>query len=336
VTAPLKSRFARFLEAIRPTKSQRDLAKEELDFLEGKLREFIQDDDPFSFVKALRSGGFPKHTSLRRTEAADFDADLAVYVTAADGADTPVADLVQYLENLTRRAYENRTQRKPKFVKEDSCVRIIFDVTPKINIDVVPVVALDHDSIPNWGLIPRRDGTRPRTSVTEHIEFVRSRNNNAKHSVPFHQQLRLWKRWRNHAFEEAEHDKVSNFLLELVLGKAFDESEASLTGEALNDLSILARWIIHNRLAKEISFPDKRVPAATVTHSSPVIVIDPVNRDNNVAATWTTADRDRFLQRVDEFRDVLRDATLEADEEPDEAIAFLEQVFPGFGDLSEE
>lgn len=333
--APLKSRFTRFHEAIRPTQSQRDLAKEELYFLEEKLRDYIQDDDPFTFVKALRSGGFPKHTVLRRTEAADFDADLAVYVTASDGADTPVSNLVQYLENLTRRAYENRTERKPKFVKEDSCVRIVFDVTPKINIDVVPVVALDHDSIPNWGLIPRRDGSRPRTSVTEHIEFARSRNN-AKYSVPFHQQLRLWKRWRNHAFEEAEHDKIGNFLLELVLGKAYDESEASLTGEALHDLSVLARWIIQHRLAKEVSFPDKRVPAATVTHSSPVIVIDPVNRDNNVAEAWSAADRDRFLERVDQFRDVLRDVTLEADEEPDEAIAFLEQVFPGFGDLSEE
>ncbi len=333
--SPLKSRFTRFLEAIRPTKSQRDLAKDELGFLEGKLRDYIQDDDPFTFVKALRSGSFPKATSLRRTEAADFDADLAVYVTAAAGAETPVADLVQYLENLARRAYKKRTQRKPKFIREDTCVRIVFDVTPKINIDVVPVVALDHNSIPNWGLIPRRDGSRPRTSVTEHIEFVRSRNN-SKHSVPFHQQLRLWKRWRNHAFEEADHEKVSNFLLELLIGKAWDESEVSLTGEALHDLAIVGRWIIQHRLSKEISFPDKRVPSATVTHSSPVIVIDPVNRDNNVAAAWTVEDRDRFLERVDEFRDVLRDATLEADEEPDEAIAFLEQVFPGFRDLSEE
>lgn len=335
MSALLKDRFARFLEAIRPTTGQRDLAKNELDFLEKKLREYIQDDDPFTFVKALRSGSFPKATALRRTETADFDADLAVYVTAADGEEAAIGDLVQYLETLAKRAYEKRTERTPTFKREESCVRIAFDVTPKINIDVTPVVALDHKSIPNWGMIPRRDGTKPRTSITEHIEFVRSRNKDG-HAIPFHQIERLWKRWRNHVFTDEEQQKVTNFLLELVLGKACDELETSLTGEALEDLSLFARWILQHRLEKEISFPDARVPAATTTHSAPVIVIDPVNRDNNVAAGWTTADRDRFIERVDEFRDVLRDAQLEAADDPDDAIAFLEQVFPDFGDLSEE
>jgi len=335
MSVPLKSRFAQFLEAIRPTLSQRHLAKRELDFLENKLCDYIQDDDPFSFVKALRSGSFPKATALRRTEAADFDADIAVYVTAAGGEDTPVEDLVQYLETLTKRAYEKRTERTPMFKKEDSCVRVIFDVTPKINIDVLPVVALEHDSIPNWGMIPRRDSKKPRPSITEHIEFVRSRNKD-RHAVPFHQIIRLWKRWRNHVFTETEHAKITSFFLELVLAKAYDELEGSLKGEALEDLSLFARWILQHGLRKEISFPDARVPAATVTHSSPVIVIDPVNRDNNLTADWIASDRDHFIDCVDVFRDVLRDAMLEADEDPDDAIAFLEQVFPDFSELSEE
>lgn len=336
MASPLKPRFARFLESIRPTEAQRKQARAELEFLEAKLSEQIKDDDPFEFVKALRSGGFPKAASLRRSESADFDADLAVYLRAAAGADTPIDDLLDYLERLARRAYENRTTRKPKFDRsQESCVRIVFDVTPKLNIDLVPVVALENDAVPNWGVIPRRDGEKRQTSVTEHVEFVRSRNKDGS-AVPFHQLLRLWKRWRKYAFTKAEQKKVATFLLELVLGKAYDDQEHALIGEALEDLMHLARWIVQHGLDKEISFPDSRIPAPMVSHAGPVIVLDPVNRDNNVAHAWTATDRDHFIQKVDAFLDVLRDAHLEAEEDLESAIEFLEQAFPGFAELSEE
>lgn len=254
----------------------------------------------------------------------------------AEGESPVLSELIDYLEKLTRRAYQKRTHRKPKFDRShESCVRVIFDVTPRINIDIVPIVAIEHDSIPNWGLLPKRDGTRCHTSISEHVEFVRSRNK-AESAVPFHQLVRLMKRWRNNAFDEAEREKLGSFLIELILAKAFDEQEHALTGEALPDLGLLARSMLQHGLAKEISFPDSRVPSATVSHSGPVIVIDPMNRDNNLADDWTIADRDLFLERVDEFRDILRDAELEADDDPEVAIEFLEQVFPDFSDLSDE
>ena len=157
---PLKPEFNRYLDAIQPTRAQRNLAKEELGFLEGKLREFIQDDDPYTFAKALRSGSFAKATALRRTEAADFDADIAVYVNVDDEAAADVADLVAYIEKLARRAYKQRTKRRPRFEINESCVRAVFTVTPKINLDIVPMVALEHETIENWGLLPKRDGTQ--------------------------------------------------------------------------------------------------------------------------------------------------------------------------------
>ena len=337
MTPPLKARFDRFIKAIRPTPAQHAQASTELDFLEGKLSEFIKDDDPFEFVKALRSGGFAKATSLCRYEAADFDADLAVYVVAADGAATPTGDLLDYLEKLARRAYKNRTTRKPKFDRTpESSVRIVFDVTPRLNIDLVPVVSIDHASIPNWGVIPRRDGEKRHTSVTEHIEFVRTRNKDGS-AVKFHDLLRLLKRWRNYAFDESKHSKVSSFFLELVFGKAYDEQEHGLTGEALDDLLSLARWVSQHGLDKEISFTDSRVPAATQSHTGPVIALDPMNRDNNIAHDWTLKDRDDFLKKIDKLVDVLRDAKFEAeDEEESEAIGFAEMMFPGFRDMSEE
>ena len=334
---PLTARFERFLDKIQPTQPQRDLAKDEFDFLEQKLGDFISDGDPFDFVKALRSGSYAKATMLRRHAAGDFDADLAVYVRAADGAGTPISELLDYLEGLLRRAYKERAHRKPVFDREPkSCVRVRFEITPKINIDVVPVVAIEHSTIPNWGAIPRRDGEMRLTSVTEHIEFVRSRNKKLQ-GVAFHQQVRLWKWWRNHILPDDEQDKVSTFLLELVVGKASDETLGQLTGNALDDLSKQALWIQQHGLKGRIEFPDNRVAAATAAHAGPVVVLDPMNLDNNVAHGWTELDRTRFVDRVQALRDVLRDAQIEDTvSDPDEAARFLDQVFPHFSEWSED
>ena len=67
-----------------------------------------------------------------------------------------------------------------------------------------------------------------------------------------------------------------------------------------------------------------------------MIVLDPINRDDNVASDWTVEDRDRFLDRLDEFRDVLRDAEIEAEHDRDAAIAFVDQVLPNFSNFCKE
>ena len=332
---PLKSEFNRYLDAIQPNKGQRDLASDELSFLESRLSQYIQDDDPFKYIKALRSGSFAKATALRRSESADFDADIAVYVEAKEADATEVANLIAYIERLARRAYKQRTKRRPRFETNESCVRVVFSVTPKINIDIVPIVAVSHSSIRNWGILYKRDGTSCYTSVSEHVSFVRSRNND-EHAVPFRKLIRLLKMWRNGAFSGDLQDKVGSFFLELLLGKAYDEEKSHLIGEVLPDLSRLLAWIIRHGLSEPICFPDCRVPPETKPHSEPVVVLDPVNRDDNVTGDWTISDRDVFLDRLDELQDVLRDSKIEAADDVELAIDFVDQALPKFRDFSTE
>ena len=74
---------------------------------------------------------------------------------------------------------------------------------------------------------------------------------------------------------------------------------------------------------------------ASVTHPGPAVVLDPVNRDNNVAHDWNESDRARFVANVQEFCDVLRDAAIEDSVgDSDSAAAFLDQVLPHFSDWS--
>jgi hypothetical protein len=333
----IAQRFDEFLKALRPSDGQLDLVKTELDFLESKLKDFVVDDDRYHLVKVLRSGGYAKSTLLKRHETGDFDADAAIYIKAADGEAPPLKNLLDYVEALLRRAYENRTKRKPTFDRgPKSAVRVKFEVTPKINIDAVPVIDLPHDSIPNWGTIPRRDGELRNTSISEHVRFVADRNK-VRGAVPFHQLLMLAKWWRNHSFDEQLHDRFSSFALELVFAKAFDESARNLTGAWLGDLLAVGTWILRHRFETPIKFPDRRVPAATSAESADFSVIDPMNLDNNVAHDWTRDDVSLFLKEVNRLCDVMQDALNEAAaDELSDASLILDQVFPNFSNWSVE
>ena len=81
----------------------------------------------------------------------------------------------------------------------------------------------------------------------------------------------------------------------------------------------------------KISFPDPRVPSAENEPQGPVLVIDPMNNDNNITHDWSLEDLNTFLSRIDELCDVVQDALNEAEVgEFDEAAALLEQIFPNF------
>ncbi|MFZ5476913.1 MAG: SMODS domain-containing nucleotidyltransferase [Myxococcota bacterium] len=335
----MNARFSRFVGAdgIGPTEGQLKIAKKELDFLETKLGEFIEDDDEVRFVKALRSGSYAKNTLLRRHEAGDFDADIAIYVEPKNGDEESLPLLLDYLERLLRRAYKDRTARPPTFDRTaKSAVRVKFLDSPKINIDAVPVISRPHDTIPNWGAIPRRDGELRDTSVTEHITFVSDRNKVSK-AVNFNHMVMVAKWWRNHAFDEDARGQLCSFALELIVGKAFDGTKDRLNGDWGHDLLEIFTWLIRHRFGAPISFPDSRVPKAAAPVDGVVKVIDPMNAGNNVSHDWTKAAADEVLFQAQRFCDVLGDAMNELNaEQEEEALTLLDSILPRFSEFSEE
>lgn len=332
----VNGRFDEFIRALRPTDAQMDLAKDELDFIEEKFESFeIEDHHDFSFKKALRSGSYAKKTILKRHETGDFDADIGIYFDVEDPEKLSPHDLMDHVEAVLRRAYKNRTGRTPQFERCKSAVRVKFDTHPKINIDAVPIVSLEHGSIDNYGYIPRRDLEKRKTSVTEHVKFVSDRNK-LHYSTPYNQIFMLFKWWKNNALDETLGSKVSSFFLELVIAKAFDETYKTFTTNWLDNLLKVGSWIARNRLRESIYFVDKRIPVTTFP-KDPVIVLDSVNPQNNVAATWTTQDRDNFANKIQNMCDVLNDAVNEAAAgDIDSAVEILDIVFPNFSTWSLE
>jgi hypothetical protein len=328
----MQEHFKRFLAEIRPTENQLSEAKKELDFIEKHLPEHINEDDPIKFLKALRSGSYAKNTMLRRHQEGDFDADIGLYFEVSDAQRS---NLLDYTEQLLRRAYRNRTKRIPTFKRiAKSSVKVSFEENPKINIDAVPIISKPHKYIPNWGAIPRRDGELRDTSVTEHITFVQERNKHAA-AINFNKIVMLVKWWRNHTFEESMQKKLSSFGIELILGKAFDECKEELNGNWFQDLLTLGNWIVRNRFSEAIWFPHPHLSKPDLRDE--VVLVDPLNPKNNIARDWTSSDKQKLLSEFQTFCDVVYDAKLEADSgNKEDALEFLDQIFAKFSTWSME
>ncbi len=330
-------RFKEFIKAIRPSDGQLKAAKDEMDFLEKHLGDYISGEDECKFIKALRSGSYAKSTILKRHEEGDFDADIGIYLESQDGKVIDGVKALDYIHGLLKKAYKNRTERKPEYDRsKKSSIKVKFEDHPKINIDVVSIESKHHKNIANWGAILRKDGSKRDTSITEHVAFVTDRNQQFS-ETPFNQMVMIWKWWRNHKFIEQEQDKFSSFFLELYLGKAFDSVNSGFSNNWIKNILITAEWMLRHRLNEPVVFEDPRVPLSSEKCIDPIIVFDPLNKSNNVTHDWIESDKKKFLSAVQEFYEVLTDAhSADEDNDLEEELELLDTVLPRFSDWSEE
>ena len=333
--AEIDNRFEEFIKAIRPSESQLDAAKEELDFLEKKLRSFVGDGDAFIFVKALRSGSYAKKTLLKRHEQGDFDADIGIYLNSKNSEKINAKKAQKYIESLLRKVYEGRTMRKPTFDHTTkSSIKVKFENHPKINLDVVPIETKNHISIDNWGEILRKDNSRRETSITEHIAFIADRNKKFT-DTPFNQIVMIWKWWRNHKFTDREQEKFNSFFLETYLGKAFNETYDVFENNWIKNILKMGEWMLGHRFSKPVWFDDDRVPDPVKWPNSHVVVLDPLNKSNNITHDWAENNKIDYLEAVSEFCEILTDIQIanEADDIESE-LELLDNMLPNFSDWS--
>ena len=162
---------------------KRDDAKEYRDQvrrLRKKLEEFLGENPDFELKKMLLSGSLAKHTALKTIN----DADVAVYVASAP---EDIGELTDWLAKKLRSAFPNI--HSDQVVVQDYSVKIEFRGTG-LNIDVVPVYYENDD---DWGLlVSQEDGTRLRTNIRLHKEFIARRRTTYSH---YAQLVRLLKWW---------------------------------------------------------------------------------------------------------------------------------------------
>lgn len=309
----MQRRLSTFVDWIKPDPAMKDKIRKQVEEIRTRLVNQASADD-LTVRSTPNSGSYAKATGLRRHLAGDsvvegMDVDLPFVVSPKTRDGETLDSLLDRFEGYARASYPTVALRRTK-----SSVNLAFTGT-KLSYDIVPMLATGDDS---WQELIRADGSRLRTSVQRHIEFVRSRNRDSDaHAgrVRFHECVRLVKWWR--CFKEAGSSlSVPTFHVDLLCAAAFDA-----VGVQKSYAGTLAEWfgwlalVVESR--RRIAFTDfTRIPAAR----SDWEVLDPVNQANNIVAGWANWQREELREWLEDGRDVLHRA-IAADLRGDDARA---------------
>ena len=272
--------------------------REQLGRLQTRLKEHIDSHPDYGFVKTRQSGSVSKGTALSGVD----DMDLAVYVQAGE-APTVESQLLSWMEDRLKEALKPLGLKDDQFRQRDHCVRVEYRGSG-LNVDAVPVI-YEGEADDVGYLITKDTGARVKTSVSQHLTFIRTRKNRQPND--FAQLVRFSKWWVRQLKRKDPDFRFKSFMVELIWAHLAD------TGTPLDDypaaLEHFFGYIVKTRLGERISFTDfysaSELPAST---SDPIEIFDPVNAENNVAASYTAQHRDRIVEAAQEAFDAVSEA----------------------------
>ncbi len=271
--------------------------RRQVNHLRTRLEAHIAAHPDYDLVKLRASGSTAKRTAIRRRRGEGSDADVAAYVraTSVGGTSAPEAGLLDWLRDRCAEVY-GATKDAEDFHVSDHAVAITMRGTG-LKIDVAPVL---YEGEPDdRGHLITRQGDRVLTSVTLHLAFINTRK--AAAGPGYAELIRLLKAWVRHAKSEDEDLRCKSFLLELVVAHLWDtgwNGEALQVGDYPRAFEQVLGYVARTGLSDPIAFDDCYDPSETAGGSDPVQVWDPVNPANNVARSYTDADRVRLIARA--------------------------------------
>lgn len=259
---------------------ERNEHRQQVGRLLDKLDAVLAEDGSYKIMKFRRAGSLEKGTSNRPRAGKPVDADVGVYFDA-DPADFDIADLQRLIKQLLERAYP---QKSPDDFEEGGRTFGVVFKGSGLEVDLVPIVAADDAC--DYGLQYSRSGDCVKTSVKAHIDHYRDHAGRDPLLAPL---LRLVKRWRYWQ----DLNGIQSFHLELILSFLVDRS-----GQILGLEEGLRRFFmfVARDLDRGVAF-DGADPSA---FAEPVVIVDPANADNNVAARITRDERDAFVTAANE------------------------------------
>lgn len=266
--------------------------------LRDRLKTHIDEHPDYGFVKSRHSGSVAKGTALSTVN----DMDLAVYVKAGDAPTAEGALLTWMLERL-KDALKPLGLTDDQFKLSGHCVTIEYRGSG-LNVDVVPVI-YEGEADDIGYLIAKDTGARVKTSVTQHLEFIRTRKN----AQPDHfaQIVRLIKWWVRQVKRRDPDFRFKSFMIELLSAHLADDG---LTMKPYPEaLESFFAFIVKTELKQRIAFTDfyaaGELPAASLAQ---IEMFDPVNAENNVAAMYTSSQRTAIVDAAADALDALNEA----------------------------
>lgn len=266
--------------------------------LRERLKAHIDEHPDYGFVKSRHSGSVAKGTALSTVN----DMDLAIYVRAGEAPQVET-QLLSWIDERLRAALKPLGLKDDQFVTQHHCVTITYRGSG-LNVDVVPVLYEGEDDDVGY-LIAKDTGERVKTSVSQHLQFIRARK--TAQPVDFAQVVRLVKWWIRQSKRRDPDFRFKSFMAELICAHLAD-SGASMT-DYPSALERFFAYVVQSELSERISFADFYGAGELPSGSTAAIEIyDPVNPENNVAARYTTAERDAMVEAAADALDALNEA----------------------------
>lgn len=241
-----------------------------------KLQAVLATDGSYKIVRFRRAGSLEKGTSNRPRAGKPADADVGVYFAVDDPTDFDIAALQRLIKELLAAAYPQKS--RDDFEEGGRTFGVAFK-SSGLEVDLVPIVALDAAA--DYGLQYSRAGACVKTSITAHIDHYRDY---AGRDPLLSLLLRLVKRWRY--WQELA--GIQSFHLELILSYLVDRD-----GPAVGIEEGLRRFFLF--VARDLGGGVAFDGADASTFNEPVVIVDPANAENNVAARIESSERDAFV-----------------------------------------
>jgi hypothetical protein len=285
-------------EKVNLKQSEVDDQRAQVNRLRDRIEGKIAVSPGYGLVKTLHAGSVAKGTALRNVN----DRDLAVYVKAEQAPEETPA-LVNWLRDRVVEAYP--ALHEDQIVATTNCVNVTFIATG-LDVDVVPVLYKGEPDDVGY-LVSKDDGKQLKTSVRQHLDFIRGRKK--EYLTHLAQLIRFTKWWARQRRRYGDF-KCKSFMLELLWIHLADG------GMALNDyakaLEQFFTFIVNGGLDDQIAFTDFH-PASELPPrgSVPIQILDPVNFENNIAERYEGQDRDQLVAAAQEALDAISTAYYE-------------------------
>jgi Second Messenger Oligonucleotide or Dinucleotide Synthetase domain len=283
----------------------------QVDRLISELSSSLRDNAEVKITRVIKAGSFAKFTILRKTSLNPVDVDVVFYISGRDIDKETLDGLNDTIYDLLVKVYPSKSIED--FEIQRKALTVSF-VRSGLSVDVVPVIE-DNSRPGNGWQFDRNDPTfRLETCAPCQIKFVRDRKTKDK---DFRTLVRLAKRWRNYA----ELKPLKSFTIELIMAYILDKQGSQ--GSIEEKFRRFLLYIAQLELKEQISFPENTKPLGSFT--DPVVIIDPVYSQNNVASRITEDERKQIVQAGRAAWETAHFASTEDDE------SIWKEIFgPGF------
>lgn len=283
---------------LRLPQDKRQEYNAQVDRLITNVRQRLHEHTEFRIARVIKAGSFAKHTILRKLATGDkLDVDVAFYLEDRDINQETYETLGDDINGFLVAAYPNKSVEDFTIQKRAATVSFVGS---GLDVDIVPVVEIaDRDG---YGWQYGTDGTRVLTCVPGQLAFIAERK---RRDGDFRALVRLAKRWRNY------HDVsgLKSYAIELLTAHLLDQNGSAMPVEERFRRFLL--YIVQSELKEAISFSETPQPLGAF--SDPVVIIDPINGENNVAGRIEESERQGIVESARESYEAAHFASTEND-----------------------